>query len=214
MRTTNLVKTFGILPNDRCTYIGKTGCGKTTLAEVILSQFTNVIAVDSKHTLNWAGFRVIKNENGLNGIKPGENVIFRVPDHWGNEEFDKFFRWVLKRGNTTVYVDEMYAVASAHTTPQSGLGAIATRGRELGVGLHASTQRPTRVPLFLISESEHQFLFTLRNPKDVKIAQEICEQKIPVNRLKKRGFYHVDYENNKTEGPLEIELIKGDENGL
>jgi cytidylate kinase len=39
MVTTNLVKTFGILPNDRCTYIGKTGCGKTTLAEVILSQF-------------------------------------------------------------------------------------------------------------------------------------------------------------------------------
>jgi hypothetical protein len=69
-------------------------------------------------------------------------------------------------GNVTVYIDESYGVTDPGSKPSRNLTSLWTRGRELGVGAWASSQRPSWVPLFEISEADHLFTFRLSLEED------------------------------------------------
>lgn len=77
------------------------------------------------------------------------------PAHW------KIFRAAIldsyKRGKRIIFADEAYSLAA-----ELGLGrelvTLWTKGRSMGCGLWAATQKPTHVPRWMYSQAHHLFL--------------------------------------------------------
>jgi hypothetical protein len=96
-------------------------------------------------------------------LQNGEPIrtLIRAPIGPGaEEEWERAYMAVLNAGNCTMYVDEVYGVVETGK-PSPYLTAIWTRGRELGIGAYAASQRPVWVPIVMLSEAEHFFMFRL-----------------------------------------------------
>ena len=172
-----LTERFGIRPNQRVTIIGMTGSGKSQLAEFLCREFNSLIVLDYKREIEWEGFTLINSEKELAkcGMSPEYNrIIFRIPYHWDRKEYDAFFQWVLNRGNTRVYIDEGMVIGDNGSFTRH-LKLCAVVGRSLGVGLITTVQRPVTIPKFLITDSEHKFIFYLEDDADRERVEQFCK---------------------------------------
>jgi hypothetical protein len=80
--------------------------------------------------------------------------------------YEQLFAVLYATGDLTLYIDEAYAVVPPGTRAGKWLSALYTRGRELGIGVWTSTQRPTWVPLFMLSEADWFMVFRLNLKAD------------------------------------------------
>ena len=174
---------FRIRSNDRVALVGKTGSGKTYMARHLLAGLNRFVAFDPKGTIGlaegpdswnvepWSGA-------GYKKLQQGKNARLVVPGPGPDDDpfayWMPFLRAIFELGNITLYIDEMYAVNRPGTFPSAELMALYTRGRELGIGVFAATQRPTLVPLVMLSECEWLFTFRLLLEQDRKRMAEIC----------------------------------------
>lgn len=191
-----------ILPTERVALIGKTGCGKTTLGKRYAGGFQNVGVLDTKGTFEWTGVPIFKTFDDLRKKMDGQagKFIYRPIDKEMNGDFmDAFFEYIYKRRHTVAYVDELAQVADL--IGGDGISPnwqnIMQRGRELGVGIFNSTQRPKSIPLMTLSESEHTFCFRLKLDDDRKRVAEFMGQDILKIRLKGHGFFYMHESHEK-----------------
>jgi len=152
---------------------GMTGCGKTYLAKAYLANYPNVVVLDTKRTFNFMmegkslvnpdDVTVIENLSEITSAKTRIIIYRPVWLEQTKEFFNSFFEWVFKRGKCIVYVDEMMSVAlnARQEAMPDFARAVYTQGRELGVSIWASTQRPANIPLMCLSEALHWFIFSL-----------------------------------------------------
>jgi len=186
-----------------------TGSGKTTLARELLAFSPFVLALDYKGLLSWEGYERYTTLKGTVDSRapkviyaPNESELRDAVYH------DKFFEFCYKRGNTTVYVDEVYGVAKGNLLPPH-YHAILTRGREHGISTYSSTQRPMSLPNVILSESEHWYIFRLTMPGDrKKVEESVAVGSESIQSLKKREFYYVAAEDQIPIGPLILDLPK------
>lgn len=185
-----------IQPFERTVLIGKTGCGKTTLGKAYAGGFQNVHVLDTKGTFTWSGVPIIKTFDDLKKKSDGVagKFIYRPIDREMNADYmDAFFEYVYKRRNTVAYVDELAQVADL--VGGDGISPnwqnIMQRGRELGVGIFNSTQRPKSIPLMALSESEHTFCFRLKLDDDRKRVAEFMGRVVLDTRLTGHGFIYM-----------------------
>lgn len=159
---------FDIRANDRVFLVGSSGSGKTTLAKALLWKLPNLIVCDPKRTFTLPDEWAHMTYDTLAQLKRhrGPSTAIYLPS---SDDLDAlcepFFAWVFARKDTTLYIDEVGAV----TTPQRmarSLGRCLREGRALGISVWSATQRPTGFPLTVMTESEHFFIFRLRNPED------------------------------------------------
>lgn len=151
-----------IKPSDRVAFVGKTGSGKTYLAKGLLSSVQRLIVLDAKGTL---GDWVPNFDNDLEKkLMNGEMVRARIPAPIGGDWDDILWK-CYEAGNVTIYIDEVYGISEG-SKPSDALRAVITRGRELGIGVWSSTQRPSWIPLIILSECEWVFTFQLRLMED------------------------------------------------
>lgn len=193
-------------PSDRAMFIGITGSGKTTVAEYLLRWRTYRVVLDVKGTITWAGYERHESLDTLMR-SDGPRLLYRPAfEELENEEvLDSFFRWVYLRKNCTCYVDEIQGVASATRYPLY-LAACLQRGRERGVSLWASTQRPAKIPLIFLTESEHCFTFRLKLPEDRDRMEEVTGVAAEtVAQLPKHFFLYTPLDG-KPVGPLTLDL--------
>jgi hypothetical protein len=161
---------LSISSNDRVLITGKTGTGKTYLAERLTRPLSRLLVIDSKGTLKGWDLDPIEECTRKFEQKDGTARARALPplkgdfDEWKFELFERAYMW----GNLTVYIDEMYAIVPPNTKAPTSLIACYTRGREYGIGIWASTQRPVWIPLFSLSEAEHFFVFRLMLEEDRK----------------------------------------------
>lgn len=161
-----------IRSNDRVALVGMTGSGKTYFARAFLAHAPRLIVVDPKGTqFNHLWGTVPYSEDAIKILRQtndkGEYIgraRIRINSPISREEWEAYFRVLYTLRNVTIYIDELYGV----TPPIAGqwLQALYTRGRELGIGVWAATQRPVFVPKFVFSEADWKVLFRLELDDD------------------------------------------------
>jgi hypothetical protein len=196
-------------PTDRAVLMGRTGSGKTVLAMHLLASRRFVVVHDSKDKLFWPGYARYTELSAL--MQAPEPKLIYAPNHWEIDDLEKqelFFRWIYERKNTTLYVDEVYAVANANNIPHY-YRACLTRGRQLGISTFSATQRPKRIPLEILSESEHYYVFSLLLPEDRdKVKNILPFDPNKLRELQAHQFFYGNANGEIIERPMKLRLNK------
>lgn len=184
-----------IKPTEHVFIAGRTGSGKTFLARKYLNRYKNVVALDTKGTLQWPEvpdeeLTLVSRLADLGGAKTPK-IIYRPS--WEEMEVDfynEFFRWCYMRGNTIVWIDEAMSVCpNPHKIPDY-YKAVLTRGRELQVAAWSLSQRPSGIPQVIMSEATHFFVFDLNMPQD---REKLVEVTGAMELMKKPSTQYGEY---------------------
>lgn len=157
--------------NDRGVLIGKTGCGKTTLARFLIEDASKPYSVTwnpkgSDNVLGWKHKHIATLQELYDAEE--RRLIYTPHPLVAEDETtqQQFFYWIYERKFTRLYIDEATAIVySANKVPRFLL-AVLNRGRERGISSLTATQRPSGVPLNILSESEHYYVFKTLLPQD------------------------------------------------
>lgn len=196
-------------PSERALFVGRTGSGKTTLSEQLLRDVQFAAVLDMKHRLHWQGY---ERHERLNTLMQSQHSHLIYAPSWEEMRYDtkrerwskfveEFFRWVVERNNTTVYIDEVMRCTRGDHMPEYYHAAV-TLGRELYVSVWSATQRPTKIPQVLLSETERFYIFDLQLSQDV----EKMEDTIGANLPSRKGHEFV-YMKNDEQSPRKFVLI-------
>jgi hypothetical protein len=164
--------------NSRAVFVGKTGCGKTTLAYRVVSRYEHAVVLDIKGEMtgkDWSGFTIFSDFDAMR--KADKRITKRIyqPD-WrqlDQEYYEKFFQWIYERKNTCVYVDEVLGICRHAREIPIYYKAILTRGRQRGIACLQATQTPMDVPHSILSQSELYYVFYCKMPQDREKIEKI-----------------------------------------
>lgn len=180
--------------NGRALFVGATGSGKSTLMKAMLHGVKNVMIIDPKRTFTLPenyNATITTDRTTVEEWYSPDPVIFRPGADIMNDPFayDWFFYTAYERENTLVVVDEVVLLVKQNNMAP-GYAACIQLGRERGVGVWHATQRPSRIPINIISESEDVFAFRLRNPDDRRRIAEYTDYAIMDQEAVGHGFWH------------------------
>ena len=159
--------------NDRGVVIGKTGCGKTTLAKFLIEDYTKPYSVTwnpkgSDNVYEWKQ-KHVKSLPELYDESEKNNRLVYTPNELVAEDFNnqnEFFYWIYERKSTRLYIDEATSIVYTGVKVPRFLLAVLNRGRERRISTLTATQRPSGVPMNILSESEHYYVFKTNLPQD------------------------------------------------
>jgi hypothetical protein len=172
-----------------------TGSGKTYLTKVYAAGMNNVIVLDTKGTFDWQPLipdaPIFYHLKDLMHFKEGKAIYRPVFQELTQAYYNAFFKWCYLRKNTRVIIDEAMQVCPGPNIMPEYLKGILTRGRELKVTVWACTQRPKTIPLSLMSEATHNFIFTLNLEADRRRVNEVINYNEIVDYIPE--LYHFWY---------------------
>jgi len=148
--------------SERVAFIGATGSGKTVLAMYLLSGLNRVIVIDPKHTFHMPGFK----PGWKLPLTSGDFRLIIRPTMDDDERLAGFLMRLMREGSVTIYCDEAATTADIFPETTQALTEIARTGRERHVALWCTMQRPRRVPLTMLTETESFFVFSVRAKDD------------------------------------------------
>ena len=171
-----------IPPNKHVFVCGRTGTGKSYLAEQYLKGYDYVVKLDTKDETDerymeghspWEGleenkdFTVCRSIDELDDIDTKKIIYVPPYEEQTEDNFNQFFAWIFERGNTILWIDELMSIGTSSRYPRE-LGRLYQQGRSKGVGIWACSQRPSGVPLIATSSTSYFFVFDQTLPQDRK----------------------------------------------
>lgn len=164
---------ISVKPDQRVLFVGKTGSGKTYLAEYMTQDIARLIALDPKPSLRkWPDLETVTSINhaSVRALRRGENRRIRVPDPQGGMAgWIPWLKLLWELGNVTGYIDEINLVVYPRRVPPIEFSRLYQQGRERGIGIWGATQRPVNIPLICVTEAEWLFEFRLGNKQDRRL---------------------------------------------
>lgn len=164
---------------EHVSFIGPTGSGKTTLGYQLLRKTATVDLpaivlvmkprdVTVSKFSKAAKYRIVHTWPPMPSVwQPGKKAGYVLwPKHSFDEDHDdeiheRIFRTAIRdsyrQGKRIIFGDETYSLTRELKLEKS-LIRIWSKGRSMGCGLWAATQKPTHVPLWMYSQPEHLFL--------------------------------------------------------
>ena len=184
---------FALATTNRVALCGKTGSGKTFLVRALLSTVQRVVVADPKGTLTSWG---LTDWNGNPKALKQDMYRLRIPAPLDGD-WEPYCAAIYQQGDVLLYIDEMYGVVPPGKRLPPYLNALYTRGRELGIGVWAATQRPAWVPLVMLSEAEWIVTFRLQLESDRQRIAAIVGEKVLARVPDKYGFwlYNAEWDN-------------------
>ncbi len=182
---------------DRVSFIGPSGSGKTEVAKALIRTQSSAIILDTKRVENFDDVGEVLGPSDIYRVRAGRYIYRVEPSFLINPEHaERFFSWALRAGNRVIYVDEQVDVPNSDAEK-----VLSVQGRASGVGLWVATQRPHGVPLYTLSECNHQFIFRLRLKRDrERVEEATAGAAIAWNPLKtKYTFVYVDGDGEVSE---------------
>lgn len=166
-----------LVPGNRAVLLGQTGTGKTHLARHrLLPQTGNLGIIDPKGRFDFGPTEIYETAREILRRKP-KRFIYRprrlelrdVSAH------DDVYAFLYDRGNTFIYTDELGSLCRGkhRLSGPPALEDIYCRGRELGITTLTASQRPSRIPIYVLSESQQFYCFFTPFPGDVKRIREM-----------------------------------------
>jgi len=170
--------------SDRVFFVGHTGSGKTHLAqqllETIVPRRVPVVVIDPKKDFaptpghgwdvvsdlpwNWESITARRR-------KPQHlRLIIRptfAQDYRKHSTLNQIYQRVFERKNALIYLDDVQRLTAQHMS-SAEMAQLVQMGRSLRVSVWASTLRPSGIPRYYTSESDHVFVFRLRDDEDRK----------------------------------------------
>jgi DNA helicase HerA-like ATPase len=192
--------TIRVKSSDRAFLCGKTGSGKSYAAHKLTRGLERLVVLDPKGDdaamADWDlepwdrdARRRLKDQKSP--VRARVVLDARRPTA---EIWDEALAAILQAGNVTLYIDEVYGIVNPNSTPSPALTAVWTRGRSLGIGAWAASQRPVWVPLFILSEAEHFFVFRLTLGDDRKRMSEFLGPQVLEVIKDRHGLFYAQAE--------------------
>lgn len=191
--------------------IGQTGFGKTYLGMKALRERNFVVVHDGKRTFR----EKLRNspeaeqwdfiERFDDRPKQSKNRICYSPTAIERKDSaiqEEFWNWILLRGNTTVFVDDIVLAMPDNHIPSAMADAYMV-GRELGVEIWGCTQQPVFVDNVCFTQSRVFCVFycALDSHRD-KVASFVPVENDEVKALKPKEFFMYEDSWEKALGPL------------
>jgi hypothetical protein len=178
---------FTIKTDQRVTLVGKTGSGKTYAARFLLKDKTRLVVIDPKNELDRDEWNLVSySQERARQLRNGRDIRIHVAPRDDNaQDFDweSYYRLVYEASSpkhpVTIYTDEVYGILPRGSAVNPGywLTAVYTRGRSRHLSAWAATQRPRRIPLYMITEADWLAVYYLRAPIDRQYVAEILGDK-------------------------------------
>lgn len=193
---------------------GMTGSGKSLLARFIVNDPIKEYSIvyDPKHSRTisaWPYQEFIYSWDELQDVGAEDYRIVYRPDL--DEADDKamqlaFFRWVYVQRHIRCYVDECSELLG-ETRPNRYLKGCIMRGRELGISMICTTQRPSGIPIITMSEATRLFIFRLNMPEDQQRISDIAGfSKIQIATLPPHKFLYWDAYHGRIDEPFTLDV--------
>lgn len=199
--------------SDRGIVVGQTGSGKSIFMRELLAPLTRLAVVAPSGTLHgddiedsewnlkpWGKRTAIALKRG----KPFRTLIEEPAGRNWNPTFER----LRKAGDLVIYIDEIFAVVPPRRPIPTELHAIYTRGRKSGIGSWSATQRPSWVPLEILSEAQWYVCFRLMMDEDRRRMAGLMGMEVMtgIREGDPYGFwiYHVSWDSPRYVPGIEI----------
>ena len=212
-RTTPTTPRISLKPDQRWTYLGDTGSGKSHLARANLRvmeacRWRVVIIEPDGLWMGKSGRPATKGPGTVDCPRLVERFNPKLQVQWyvpsppqliaHDEQLRAFLADIMQAGDTTVYFDEIRQLVD-HNHQDSEFVTLWTQGRKHNIAAHAATQHPTRIPDALLSQAENWAAFRMSKPAHAKLAAEYMSSPLlapePVSRqqlARRRGEIEQD----------------------
>lgn len=174
---------------ERAFFVGHTGSGKTYLAAKLLDEIAPprlpVVVIDPKHMFEVNAGSVWEIRDDLprrwevqtrHPKKPRHLRIIIRPefqeDMRHHEVLNSVYERIFNAGKCLVYLDEIQALCY-NSRSSAALARLVQMGRQPRISVWGSTLRPSGIPRMFLSESDHLFVFRLRDLDDRKRMSEV-----------------------------------------
>lgn len=165
-------------------FLGTTGSGKSELAQAMLRPFDRYFAIDTQDSLNLPGSVKINTPQNLAfKLKVFKKLRYvPTPEYRNRDSWNYLFNELNKSSSKkkpfprVVFIDEIYHLGYGSSFPEQ-LPIFATTARQKKMSLWIATQRPSMIPLPILTESKRLFVFYLKYEEDLKKIAKLSRSK-------------------------------------